>query len=84
MAWKVAVCFLLRWTIGTLKQDMPSEYLTGLIVLYAENLSSLPVLTLREIAMVDYMEDITDIPEWWKKVRNYPQHPFEFPNLEGR
>ncbi|KAJ5335048.1 hypothetical protein N7452_007451 [Penicillium brevicompactum] len=30
--------------------------------------ADLPVLTLREIAMVDYMEDITDIPEWWKKV----------------
>lgn len=29
---------------------------------------SLPVLTLREIAMVDYMEDLTDIPGWWKKV----------------
>lgn len=37
---------------------------------HAESFSSLPVLTLREIAMVDYMEDITDIPEWWKKVSN--------------
>lgn len=29
---------------------------------------SLPVLTLREIDMLDFMEDLTDIPEWWKKV----------------
>lgn len=29
---------------------------------------SLPVLTLREKAMVKIMEDITDIPMWWKRV----------------
>jgi hypothetical protein len=29
---------------------------------------SLPVLTLREMHMVEFMEDLTDIPEWWKKV----------------
>jgi hypothetical protein len=28
----------------------------------------LPVQTLREIYMVRVMEDLTDIPEWWKKV----------------
>ncbi|OQD68261.1 hypothetical protein PENPOL_c003G05807 [Penicillium polonicum] len=28
----------------------------------------LPVLTLREMHMVEFMEDLTDIPEWWKKV----------------
>ncbi|KAJ5963897.1 uncharacterized protein N7479_003773 [Penicillium vulpinum] len=28
----------------------------------------LPVLTLREIHMVEFMEYLTDIPEWWKKV----------------
>ncbi|CAP99467.1 hypothetical protein EN45_006330 [Penicillium chrysogenum] len=28
----------------------------------------LPVLTLREMSMVEVMEDLTDIPEWWKKV----------------
>lgn len=28
----------------------------------------LPVQTLREKAMVSVMEEITDIPEWWKKV----------------
>ncbi|QQK44526.1 Histone H2B [Penicillium digitatum] len=28
----------------------------------------LPVLTLREMRMVEFMEDLTDIPEWWKKV----------------
>ncbi|KAJ5787075.1 hypothetical protein N7457_002065 [Penicillium paradoxum] len=30
----------------------------------------LPVLTLREIHMVEFMEDLTDIPEWWKKVHD--------------
>ncbi|KAJ5644605.1 hypothetical protein N7507_010616 [Penicillium longicatenatum] len=33
---------------------------------YAE----LPVQTLREMAMVKEMEDITDIPEWWKKIHD--------------
>ncbi|KAF4766331.1 hypothetical protein HAV15_010985 [Penicillium sp. str.  len=28
----------------------------------------LPVLTLREMHMVEFMEDLTDIPEWWKKI----------------
>ncbi|CAI7651773.1 unnamed protein product, partial [Penicillium glandicola] len=28
----------------------------------------LPVLTLREIHMVEFTEVLTDIPEWWKKV----------------
>ncbi|OQE41765.1 hypothetical protein PENCOP_c004G03147 [Penicillium coprophilum] len=28
----------------------------------------MPVLTLREIHMVEFMEYLTDIPEWWKKV----------------
>ncbi|KAJ5143732.1 Protein of unknown function DUF4246 [Penicillium bovifimosum] len=28
----------------------------------------LPVCTLRELHMVSYMEDLTDIPEWWEKV----------------
>lgn len=32
----------------------------------------LPALTLREIEMVRIMEDITDIPQWWKKVRGDP------------
>jgi hypothetical protein len=31
-------------------------------------MNRLPVQTLREMAMVKEMEDITDIPEWWKKV----------------
>ncbi|KAJ5676107.1 hypothetical protein N7462_009004 [Penicillium macrosclerotiorum] len=30
--------------------------------------TELPVQTLREIAMVAVMEDITDLPEWWKKI----------------
>ncbi|KAJ5115280.1 Protein of unknown function DUF4246 [Penicillium alfredii] len=30
--------------------------------------ADLPVQTLREIQMVDVMEDLTDIPEWWKKI----------------
>ncbi|KAJ5194245.1 Protein of unknown function DUF4246 [Penicillium cf. griseofulvum] len=30
--------------------------------------ADLPVLTLREIRMVEFMEGLTDIPEWWKKV----------------
>ncbi|KAJ5648545.1 hypothetical protein N7490_004917 [Penicillium lividum] len=30
--------------------------------------TELPVLTLRELAMVEVMEQITDIPEWWKKI----------------
>lgn len=34
----------------------------------AEDSHSLPVLTLREMHMVEFMEDLTDIPEWWKKV----------------
>ncbi|KAJ5924407.1 hypothetical protein N7466_008594 [Penicillium verhagenii] len=32
--------------------------------------TELPVQTLREIAMVEVMEDITDIPEWWKKIHD--------------
>ncbi|KAJ6011477.1 Protein of unknown function DUF4246 [Penicillium sp. IBT 35674x] len=32
--------------------------------------TELPVQTLRELAMVSVMEDITDIPEWWKKIHN--------------
>lgn len=32
-------------------------------------LNRLPVQTLREIEMVKVMEEITDIPEWWKKAR---------------
>jgi hypothetical protein len=36
--------------------------------LNAENPHSLPVLTLREMNMVEVMEGLTDIPEWWKKV----------------
>lgn len=36
--------------------------------LTAENPHSLPVLTLREMNMVEVMEGLTDIPEWWKKV----------------
>ncbi|KAJ9482813.1 hypothetical protein VN97_g10615 [Penicillium thymicola] len=31
-------------------------------------LVDLPVLTLREMHMVEFMEQLTDIPEWWKKV----------------
>ncbi|KAJ6115996.1 Protein of unknown function DUF4246 [Penicillium sp. IBT 18751x] len=30
--------------------------------------TELPVLTLREIEMLKIMEDITDIPQWWKKI----------------
>ncbi|KAJ5634832.1 hypothetical protein N7528_002674 [Penicillium herquei] len=32
--------------------------------------ADLPVQTLREIAMVEVMEDLTDIPEWWKKIQD--------------
>ncbi|KAJ6093378.1 Protein of unknown function DUF4246 [Penicillium sp. IBT 16267x] len=32
--------------------------------------TELPVQTLREMAMVEVMEDITDIPEWWKKIHD--------------
>ncbi|KAJ5093129.1 Protein of unknown function DUF4246 [Penicillium angulare] len=32
--------------------------------------TELPVQTLREQAMVDVMEDLTDIPEWWKKIHD--------------
>ncbi|KAJ5793180.1 uncharacterized protein N7503_009158 [Penicillium pulvis] len=32
--------------------------------------TELPVQTLREKAMVSVMEEITDIPEWWKKIHN--------------
>ena len=38
-------------------------------------LFSLPALTLREMEMVKTMEDITDIPQWWKKVRGGSFHP---------
>ncbi|KAJ5103872.1 Protein of unknown function DUF4246 [Penicillium argentinense] len=30
--------------------------------------TELPVQTLREMAMVAVMEEITDVPEWWKKI----------------
>lgn len=36
--------------------------------LNADDSHSLPVLTLREMHMVEFMEDLTDIPEWWEKV----------------
>ncbi|KAJ5178785.1 Protein of unknown function DUF4246 [Penicillium capsulatum] len=32
--------------------------------------TELPVQTLREITMVDVMEELTDLPEWWLKVRD--------------
>lgn len=31
----------------------------------------MPVQTLREIGMVGFMEELTDIPEWWKKVSTF-------------
>ncbi|KAI2793298.1 hypothetical protein POX_b03352 [Penicillium oxalicum] len=32
--------------------------------------TELPAQTLREIAMMGVMEDLTDIPEWWKKIHD--------------
>ncbi|KAJ5267619.1 Protein of unknown function DUF4246 [Penicillium angulare] len=33
--------------------------------------TELPVQTLREKAMVDVMEDLTDIPGWWNKIHDF-------------
>jgi hypothetical protein len=61
--------------IETSKQDTWSKCRvpTTREELNAENPHSLPVLTLREMSMVEVMEDLTDIPEWWKKV-SCPQY----------
>lgn len=35
-----------------------------------QRLNSQPLVTLREKSMTEFMEQLTDIPEWWKKVRS--------------
>lgn len=59
--------------IETLKQDMWRKCRLSGLGLNTKGFSSLPVLTLREIHMVEFMEYLTDIPEWWKKV-SYPPY----------
>lgn len=71
MVSRVGVCFHLRWMIEISKQDTWSKCR---IPKTREGLNaethhhSLPVLTLREMHMVEFMEQLTDIHEWWKKV----------------
>lgn len=56
--------------IETSKQDSWSKCRVPKIPkrLNTDDSHRLPVLTLREMHMVEFMEDLTDIPEWWKKV----------------
>lgn len=56
--------------IETSKQDLWSRFRVPKTPkgLNADDSHSLPVLTLREMHMVEFMEELTDIPAWWKKV----------------
>ncbi|KAJ5290633.1 uncharacterized protein N7443_010886 [Penicillium atrosanguineum] len=42
--------------------------------------TDLPALTLREMEMVKTMEDITDIPQWWRKIHE-PGTPAEWKKM---
>lgn len=64
--------------IEIFREDMPSTssifaIASSMPILqYGPNqrLNSQPLVTLREKSMTEFMEQLTDIPEWWKKVRS--------------